>query len=672
MRERGMFDAESRGSVLVVEDSPTVAFVVGHELRQVGWKVQTARFAAHALDLVRREPFEVVVCDLHLPGMDGFGLLDQISEADPNVPVVMLSGDEGVGAILGAVRRGAFDYVVKSDDWTHLIASVERASKHRAIVRENVRLKADLEGHIAKLQEEIVVRRAAEQALALARDQAEAGSKAKSAFLANMSHELRTPLNAILGYAEMVGEDMVEAGEKEHAGDLDRIRGAGVHLLSLINDVLDLAKIESGKTAVHLHPVSLPKALQSIIDTSQVLAGANRNTLRLEIPDLPPLVTDTRKLQQCVLNLIGNACKFTQDGEVTVRVTEEVAAGRPWILVAVHDTGVGMTREQCQRVFDAFVQADETTTRQYGGTGLGLPITSRLAELLGGDLSVSSVLGDGSVFTLRFPADLAESPNLTSDQTTPQRGAVNGAVLIVDDDPSVHRLLGRYLRRANVEVLSAATGEQALVMAREYMPATILLDVLLPDIDGYEVLHRLKSDARLRHIPVVMSSVVDQPAVGGLGASGYLVKPIRRESLMRVLAEQGIRPTDGAVMIADDDLVHRRALSRMLEIDGWPYTVAQDGRQALELMQTRRPSLLLLDLAMPNVDGYEVLRQMNADPGLADVPVVVITGSDMSATQREFVAKRTVALVGKIEDPASMLDEVRRLLRQSLATGDAA
>jgi CheY-like chemotaxis protein len=478
--------------------------------------------------------------------------------------------------------------------------------------------------------------------LAVARDQAMEANRAKSTFLAQMSHELRTPLNAIIGYSEMLLEDADDATQAE---DLTRIHTAGKHLLALINDVLDISKIEAGKIELCPETFEVKKLLDDLTTTVQPLVDKNGNTFEVEWtwPRLSVMHTDFTRLKQCLLNLLSNACKFTAQGLVRLRAARETVEGHDWAVFEVQDSGIGMTPQEMQKLFQAFTQANASTTRKYGGTGLGLAITRRLGQMMGGDVSVTSEQGKGSTFTIRVPAVLGSKPKLAAaaatDGAVPEGAGGPNTVLVVDDDPAVRDLLSRFLSKEGFQVVTAAGGEEGLRLARQLRPRAVTLDVMMPYIDGWSVLHSLKEDPATADIPVVMLTIVDDKNLGyALGASDYLSKPIDRNQLLSVLKKYCSPGTAGVALVVEDEPSARELLRRMLEDDGWKVQVAGDGRKALEsLAQSPPPALILLDLMMPEMDGFEFLAEMRQHPEWKSIPVVVLTAKDLTPEDRLFL-----------------------------------
>ena len=456
---------------------------------------------------------------------------------------------------------------------------------------------------------------------------------AKSRFLANMSHELRTPLNAIIGYSEMLHEEAEDSGNPGLLADLLRIRMAGRHLLDLINSILDLSKIEAGKMDVHLESFDIVQLLTEVEAVAQPLVEKNGNRLSIQCPaDIGSLYADQTKVRQCLFNLLSNGAKFTSNGEVCLRV-ERRSHPRAEIVFTVQDTGIGMTKQQMENLFQPFTQADASTAKRFGGTGLGLAITRRFVQLMGGSVDVESEPGHGSSFTLHLPVLAAEPSSAVDAQPLAVRPH-RTVLLAIDDDASVHDLLHRSLERHGFQVESALSGEDGLRRARELRPDAITLDVLMGGMDGWSVLNAIKSDPELARIPVIILSVMDNRNYGFLlGASEYLSKPIDRSRLIEVLLRYETGP-HAHVLIVDDDPDSRRILINAVRAEGMPVEEADNGKIALEHVASRRPSLIFLDLMMPGMDGFEFLSRLHALPETSGIPVVVLTAKEISPEDR--------------------------------------
>ncbi len=484
--------------------------------------------------------------------------------------------------------------------------------------------------------------------LTVAKEAAEQANRTKSAFLANMSHELRTPLNAIIGYSEMLQEECEELGHDDYVPDLKKIHSAGKHLLALINDILDLSKIESGKMELYVEDFDVAQLVKDVKSTIHPLIEKNANTLEVRCPDdLTPMHADMTRLRQVLFNLLSNASKFTEHGTVSLIVEREAGpGGAPWLAFHVKDTGIGIDPEQLGRLFQAFVQADASTSRKYGGTGLGLVISRRFCQMMGGDITVTSEVGQGSVFTVRLPqsmaekakhaapaAPVAEKPRAATG-TAAHAGPPTAVVLAIDDDPNALDLMQRGLGREGFDVHVAATGEDGLRLARELRPDVITLDVLMPGMDGWAVLKALKGDPVTEHIPVIMLSMVDDKDMGyALGASDYLPKPFDRDRLVTVLAKYR-HGGDDPVLVVEDDASTREMVRRTLEGEGWQVDEAENGRVALERVAARRPALILLDLMMPEMDGFEFVAQLRQKDEWRRIPVVVVTAKDLTTEDK--------------------------------------
>ena len=480
-------------------------------------------------------------------------------------------------------------------------------------------------------------------ALIIARDEALEANRAKSAFLANMSHELRTPLNAIIGYSEMLEEEMEESGRADLAVDLQKTRSAGHLLLRLISDVLDISKIEAGRMELYLETFSVQTMIRDVLAVIQPLVDQNDNTLRVECPDdVGSMTADLTKVRQALINLLSNASKFTERGVVTLDVGRERAKGVEWIVIRVSDTGIGISSAQLDKLFQAFTQADASTTRKYGGTGLGLAISKRFCQMMGGDIVAHSLPGRGSTFSIRLPVDVVDPAATPADAlaatesdklSVPRSGAAT--ILVIDDDPTVHDLLRRHLSKEGFQVVSARGGEEGLRLARELHPAAITLDVLMPNVDGWSVLASLKADPALADIPVVVLSIVDDRNLGfSLGAADYVTKPVDRERLLAVLGRYRRAEGSCSVLVVEDDPPSREILRRTLEGEGWTVVEAADGRAALAQVSERRPDAILLDLMLPEVDGFQFVAELQAREEWRSIPVIVVTARDLTAQDR--------------------------------------
>jgi signal transduction histidine kinase/CheY-like chemotaxis protein len=473
--------------------------------------------------------------------------------------------------------------------------------------------------------------------------QLEVASRHKSEFLANMSHELRTPLNAIIGYSEMLQEEAHELEQDSFVADLQKINGAGKHLLELINGVLDLSKVEAGKMELYLETFSVRAMVDDVVPLIQPLAEKNGNRLDIHITqNVGAMRSDLTKVRQSLFNLLSNACKFTEQGTVALTVARETAPAGDSLVFTVRDTGIGMTSEQMGRLFQEFSQADADTSRKYGGTGLGLALSRRLCRMMGGDIEAASEPGRGSTFTITLPAnadDAKTSSTARGERRADALAGARGTVLVIDDEPAVRELMQRFLVKEGFRVATATDGEEGLRLARELRPDVITLDVMMPGMDGWAVLSTLKAEPELAAIPVIMLTIVDDKNQGyALGAEEYLTKPVDRDRLMAILNRYR-RNREGTssvppVLVVDDEPMMRDLLCRLLEAEGCAVIEAENGRVALERVREAPPGLILLDLVMPVMDGFEFVTEFRKKLAWRAIPIVILTAKVLSEAER--------------------------------------
>ncbi len=471
-----------------------------------------------------------------------------------------------------------------------------------------------------------------------AREQANLQNIAKSHFLAKMSHELRTPLNAILGYAMLLQEDAIENGNESAIADLNRIQAAGRNLLTVINDILDLARLDSGRTDVERGVINVRELAEAVVASCPPDRRNGNRVDTILADEIGIMIGDTSKVRQCLLNLLSNALKFTTDGTVTLDIAPAENVALPSIAFTVRDTGIGIDAKELDGLFDAFSQIESGPTRRYNGTGLGLAITRRLARAMGGDCTVRSVKGEGSEFVLTLPLSPPGTTQADEAQLAPvERGLPtrrsDRSALIVEDDEAAMDLMHRWLERIGYDVYAATEGETGLAMMRQHRPDLVLLDALLPGRSGYEILGELRSDAALSHIPVILITVDDDRSRGlEAGASEYLRKPVSEEELRKVTQVYREKAA-GEILVIDDDDDAAELIQRTVEQVGFSTRRASDGVEGVAMATSIRPAAIVLDLTMPRLDGFGVLERLAADEAMNDIPLIVLSGRDLSLNQ---------------------------------------
>ena len=499
------------------------------------------------------------------------------------------------------------------------------------------------------ISEDITAAKRVQEALQLAQEEADRANRAKSQFLATMSHELRTPLNAILGFSELLSDDV--AGHFDDATRrrfLDQIHTSGQHLLQLINDILDLSKVEAGQMDLHVREVNVSQVVDDARATVEPLARARGVTLDIQLEAGLQLVADAAKLKQMLLNLVSNAIKFDPTGG---RVSISARRIDSWVDIAVSDTGIGIAKEDLDGLFAEFHQLDAGYGRQQEGTGLGLALTKRFAELHGGYVTVESAVGTGSTFTLRLPLD----PTHRIAQAASERAAViatdptHPLVLVVDDNRQAAEILGRHLKAGGFRMEVARTGPEALAKARRLKPVAVTLDILLPEIDGWEVLSRLKADPATRDIPVVVISVVDDPNLGrALGAIDYFVKPVDGKALLSRLEQYTFAAKAKSepvhVLVVDDEQANLDLMERLLKPAGFEVQSANGGQNGIDMARSQMPDLILLDLLMPNVSGFDVVEALGTEEKTRSIPIMVLTAKVLTESEKTTLNRQVAAI----------------------------
>ena len=608
------------------------------------------------VDEAARSKTGVVAADFELEVPDAFLV----------VPLMLKGHSLGVMAIASNKKRDIreSDGALLETLANQMAIAIANATSYQEIEQLNFGLEASVRERTAELQQQQVQLEDVNRELVLATNH-------KSEFLANMSHELRTPLNAVIGYSELLQEEMGDQGISEFIPDLKKIHSAGRHLLALINDVLDLSKIEAGKMDIFEEESGISEIVDEVSATIGPFIESRGNQYRVSVQQ-GRIRTDVTKLRQILFNLLSNAAKFTESGSVTLDVQMENENGQDNWIFRVTDTGVGIAPEKMNELFEEFSQLDSDVARQQGGTGLGLAISQRFCRMLGGEITVTSEPGQGSVFTASLPAQryIDEARAVALKSLGQESTDIDHCdVLIIDDDPAVRDLVSRYLTKEGYRVHTAATGDEGVAEARRLKPAAITLDLLMPGVDGWAVLSQLKADSELADIPVIIMSILDDKDVGyTLGAADYLTKPIEQHRLASVLSQYCDKQTQSPILVIEDEADTLRLVTRVLEKEGWPIAPMQNAEFALEYMRNKpKPSLIILDLMLPGMDGFEFIEALHDHASWRGIPIVVVTAKDL--TQKEHdVLNRSVEMIMRkgIYNKNDLLNIVRTTMENTV------
>lgn len=657
--------------LLAVDDSITYLEELGDQLRQEGHDVILAKSGEEALTILAARPVDCILLDLIMPGMSGQETCRRVKQAPEwrDIPLIILTARDERDAMIEGINAGADDYIAKSADFDVLKARLRAQLRRKHFEDENRRIREKL----VRREAEVSYTRALEQAnreLALAKEQAEQSSRFKSSFLANMSHELRTPLNAIIGFAELLYDGQVRPEMPEHKEFLGDILTSGRHLLQLINDVLDLSKVEAGKLEFHPEPVSLSSLVGEVL--AVLRTGAADKQIRVEVdihPDLGQVVIDPARLKQILYNYLSNALKFTPDGgRIQLRAQpEEPGAFR----LEVEDTGIGISSEDVGRLFAEFEQLDAGAAKKHAGTGLGLALTKRLAEAQGGSVGVRSTLGAGSTFHAVLPRRATRGKRLPIPRVV--AGAPGAPViLVVEDREEDQALIVRALSAAGYCVETAATGAQALAKCQERVYDAITLDLLLPDVTGLEVLRAIRRERRNRDTQVLVITVVtERGALGGVTVHDVLSKPLNEAAMLESLRRAGVFPERmGRVLVVDDDPGSTKLMAATLAQLGYHVACVPSGAEGLRMAGESPPVAVVLDLLMPGMDGFEFLEAFRQLPGCGQIPVIVWTSKDLSDSEYARMGPSALTVLQKGRDVgSSVVEEIRTVLSSTTRSG---
>jgi DNA-binding response OmpR family regulator len=663
--------------LLIVDDEPALLYAYARVMEAAGDQVVRASTGEEGLRACREERPDLVLLDAALPDADGVDICRRI-KSDPHLAgtfVILLSGRRlSADDQVEGLEAGADGYLAKPIEQRALLAHV------RALLR--------IKRTEQELRESEERQRSLVEELKEANRRLEEYSRLKAEFVANMSHELRTPLTAIIGFAQLAEMSAGKPAPQPYQRAFERILKNGRHLLALIDDVLDIAKIEAGRMRIHREHFDLAELVQDAFHELQVLAQQKSLQYRLRIPeDLPLAFSDPLRVRQIVINLLSNAIKFTHQGSIEA---ELVPWGEGECRFIVRDSGVGIDEQSVKFIFERFRQVDGSMSRVVGGAGLGLSIVQQIAQLLGGRIEVQSKPGDGSTFTLIFPL-VAPDPDVVfldrlsldtvgatdppppaqeeqEDASLAAGGETRPLVLIIEDDPDTAAVLSEAISRESYRVRVASNGRQGLKLARELAPAVITLDVMMPGMDGWRVLQALKSERPTARIPVIVCSIVDnRPLAYRLGASDYLIKPIDPERLLgalRAVSTGGTEDRDGYILVLDDERGIRELLMAALRKAGYDARAAASGETALRMIAEKKPRILLSDLILPGgMSGYELIARLRSDPETEDIPIIVITGKDMTPEDRTFILGQISEVIRKGD---LLMSDLESHLRETL------
>ncbi|MGL5872498.1 MAG: response regulator [Xenococcaceae cyanobacterium] len=703
-------------NILIVDDNPNNLEVLSETLSRAGFQAAIAIDGESAIEQIRYHQPELILLDVMMPGIDGFETCQRI-KLNPlmwDIPIIFMTALSDTEHKIKGFSLGAVDYITKPFHQEEVIARVRVQLQLRNLTRtlegQNRLLKTEIlqrekaEASLLQLNQDLeqlveertlklsktltklreaqvelvgqkqdlevrVEQRTAELAKSMA--EAEQANQSKSQFLANMSHELRTPMNAIIGYSEMLQEEAQDLGQDDFIPDLQKIQNAAKHLLGLINDILDLSKIEAGRMELYLETFDVATLIEDVVATIRPLVEKNSNTLTVNCPaDLGKMHADLTKVRQSLFNLLSNGSKFTEKGSLVLSVDRQDDR----IFFRVSDTGIGMTPEQMSKLFKAFTQADASTTRKYGGTGLGLAITQKFSQMMGGDINVESVFGKGSTFTMHLPVNIQPLPeiysfdrSLNSEEFFVELQGQN-TILVIDDDLTIHDILIRFLSKQGFNVKTASNGLDGLRIAKEIQPSAITLDVMMPGMDGWAVLNALKSDPETANIPTIMMSMVQDRNLGyTLGAADYLLKPIDRHQLLSILQKYSSEQSSNLVLVVEDNTEIRELLCRNFEKEGWSTIAAENGIQALKQLAIHTPGLIVSDLMMPEMDGFALLDRLRQDEKWRSIPVVIMTAKDLTQAERQQLDGCVRQVVQKgVCDRQTLLNQINHLLVEAI------
>jgi len=631
--------AAVKPKIMVVDDELGFRDLVSRVF-QDDYEVVTAANGEEAVQKAGARDIDVVVSDMTMPKLGGLDMLKALKEIDPKIEVILATGYATLESAVESMKRGAYDYITKPFDIEELARLVARALDKRRLNQQVDELK------------EI--------------------NRFKSEFLANMSHELRTPMNAILGYTSLHLDRLYGEVTPKQENALQRVEVAGKNLLHLINSILDLSKITAGRMPVYPEEFLLKDVTDEVISMMDCLAKAKQLKLEVCVPEGLSVWSDKTKLKQILINLVNNAIKFTTSGGISIEADRSPEQQR--INIRVRDTGIGIKTEDLASLFQEFKQLDASSTRAYGGTGLGLVISRKFAQLMGGDIGVESAVGSGSTFTITLPLESDRQAQCAENIFQPAAAVPRGKVfLAIDDDPEVLTLLRDSLQGSGYEFAGALSAEEGIAMARELKPFAITLDIMMPHKDGWSALQIMKNDPELRTIPVIILSIMDNKTLGyALGVTDYILKPFERGELLKKLraldrgAPAGDAPKKQShtVLVVDDEKTIADYLKETLTAEGYVVEAVNNGSAALASMNAVAPDILFLDLMLPGVNGFEIIEAMEKDPKFKDTSIFILTARHLTPQETDYLQNRTQAVIQKgSKNLAEILGMVKKRLK---------
>lgn len=644
----------SQVRILVMDDEQGILDLLAYELGSRGFVIETAHNGEEGLAKAGTGRFNLVISDVKMPKLSGVEALESIKAIDPTIEVIMTTGFGSIDMAVECMKKGAYDFVSKPYNLDELYSRIEKALEKQRLSSELTSLK------------EL--------------------NRLKSEFLANTSHELRTPMNAIIGYTSLILDKVYGEINGKQETALRRISSNAGNLLQLINNILDISKLSAGRISLFIEDFNLEDLMQEIIGMMESLIHEKNIYLTVEpFPNIT-LSTDKTRLKQVIINLVGNAIKFTHTGGVTVRITPFAAAtdGAPVrnpdtsalakdsVRIEVIDTGIGIKPEAISTLFEEFRQGDASTTREYGGTGLGLSIAKKLTELMDGTITLTSEFGKGTTFTVEFPHRIK---NLKPESIVTVPGDIapitpdSKVVLVVDDDPEVHNIIRDSLLGTEFTFVGAINGDDGIALAKQLKPFAITLDILMPHRDGWSVLQALKDDPETWSLPVIILSHMDNKTLGfSMGITDYILKPFERRTLVEKLNKLDAMKNK-KILIVDDDRELNLVIQMLLTNAGYQVITAYGGEEALLCIERDRPDIMLLDLMMPEVSGFDVIEEMRRVPGNETIRIIVMTAKTLTQQEISYLNTHSEIIV---EKGTKNIKEILSALKGRIDSPDAA